>query len=131
MKVELDEMEPVLAGLVSRIGGLNGKKAIDALARAGKNDSSYSLSRATMILRDDSSSRSVWVNFDVVRKEKRKNVILELARGALHWWEVRQAILRRDSDLEQLESLVKSARLPEDYALDSLRRAAMRSLISN
>ena len=55
----------------------------------------------------------------------------ELARGALHWWEVRQAILRRDSDLEQLESLVKSARLPEDYALDSLRRAAMRSLISN
>ena len=36
MKVELDEMEPVLAGLVSRIGGLNGKKAIDALARAGK-----------------------------------------------------------------------------------------------
>ena len=66
--------------------------------------------------------------------KKRKNVILkflELARGALHWWEVRQAILRRDSDLEQLESLVKSARLPEDYALDSLRRAAMRSLISN
>ena len=44
MKVELDEMEPVLAGLVSRIGGLNGKEAIDALARAGKNDSSYSLS---------------------------------------------------------------------------------------
>ena len=59
MKVELDEMEPVLAGLVSRIGGLNGKKATDALARAGKlYDSSYSLTLYklyTLILHDDSS----------------------------------------------------------------------------
>ena len=128
MKVELDEMEPVLAGLVSRIGGLNGKKAIDALARAGKwlilfiIESYVDFTRWFIQL---ICLTQFWL------RAKRKNVILELARGALHWWEVRQAILRRDSDLEQLESLVKSARLPEDYALDSLRRAAMRSLISN
>ena len=45
-----------------------------------------------------------------------------MARNALHWWEVRQAVLRRDSDLVQLESLVRSARLPDDYVLDYQRR---------
>ena len=35
MLIELEEMEASLAGLVSRIGGLNGEKPIDALARAG------------------------------------------------------------------------------------------------
>ena len=36
------------------------------------------------------------------------------------------AILEKQEDIEQLEQLVKAARLPEDYALESLRRASMR-----
>ena len=35
LMVELDEMEPVLAGLVSRIGSLSNSAPIDVLARAG------------------------------------------------------------------------------------------------
>ena len=33
--VELEEMEPVLSGLVSRIGALSNAAPIDVLARAG------------------------------------------------------------------------------------------------
>ena len=51
---------------------------------------------------------------------------LELARSSLRLWEIRTAILEKQEDLEQLESLVRAARLPEDYALESLRRACMR-----
>ena len=35
LMVELDEMEPVLAGLVSRIGSLSNSAPIDVLARSG------------------------------------------------------------------------------------------------
>ena len=36
LMIELDEMEPVLAGLVSRIGSLSNSAPIDVLARAGR-----------------------------------------------------------------------------------------------
>jgi len=78
--VELEEMEPILSGLVSRIGALSNKAPIDVLARA------------------------------------------EMARAALHWWDIRQAVLARDADLVQLESLVRAARLPDDYVLEYQRR---------
>ena len=52
------------------------------------------------------------------------NFFSEMARNALHWWEIRRAVLRRDSDLAQLESLVRSARLPDDYFLDYQARIA-------
>ena len=41
-----------------------------------------------------------------------------MARAALHWWDIRQAVLARDADLVQLESLVRAARLPDDYVLE-------------
>ena len=45
-----------------------------------------------------------------------------MARNALHWGDVRRAVLKRDADLVQLESLVRSARLPDDYVLEYQRR---------
>ena len=45
-----------------------------------------------------------------------------MARNALHWGDVRRAVLQRDADLVQLESLVLSARLPDDYVLDYQQR---------